>query len=104
MSTVLSEVKIRKYIRNVLLSEFGHSSRPRPYNSASDGMKGMARAAKRKFAKDYPSISVKIDGRNGWIIVDGIKAVNISSASGRPMDLEEMVDKMKKTYLGHTNL
>tara|TARA_R110000851_G_scaffold91748_2_gene200279 strand:+ start:279 stop:764 length:486 start_codon:yes stop_codon:yes gene_type:complete len=73
----------------------------RNYNQISDGMKSMANAAKRKFAKDYPEVKVKIDGRQGWIIVNGVKAVNVSSASSRPMSIEDMVDQMKQAYLGH---
>ena len=63
--------------------------------------KSLAQRAKRQFAKDYPSISVGIDARNGWLTVDGKKAVNMSQASGSPMDLEDVIDKMKKAYLGH---
>ena len=79
----------------------GYQGRKKSYNQVSDGTKRMAQAAKRKFAKDYPDIKVGIDGRNGWILVNGKKAVNISSASGRPMDIEDMVDQMKKSYLGY---
>ena len=71
------------------------------YNQVSPGMKSMANSAKRQFAKDYPEIKVGIDGRQGWITVDGRKAVNISSASGSPMSIEDMVDQMKQAYLGH---
>ena len=90
--------QLRKIISEAM---YGHQGKPRGYNQASAGMKRMAMAAKRRFAKDYPKIKVNIDGRNGWIIVDGRKAVNISSANSRPIDMEEMVDKMKKAYLGH---
>jgi len=64
-------------------------------------MKSMANAAKRSFAKDYPEIRVGIDAAAGWITVNGRKAVNISSADGLPNDIEDMVDQMKKSYLGH---
>jgi len=73
----------------------------RSYHQISPMMKSMANAAKRRFAKDYPKIQVKIDGRQGWIIVNGVKAVNISSADSKPMDIEDMIDQMKKAYLGH---
>ena len=64
----------------------------------------MANAAKRQFAKDYPEIDVKIDGRQGWIVVNGKKAVNISSADGQPIQIEDMVDQMKQAYLGHETI
>jgi len=92
----------RRQISKVIFeSMHGYQGRQKSYNQVSDGTKRMAQAAKRRFAKDYPSIKVSIDGRNGWILVNGKKAVNISSASGRPMDIEDMIDKMKKSYLGH---
>jgi len=91
----------RKQLRNIISEAvYGYQGKKRSYNQASPGMKSMAMSAKRKFAKEYPNISVKIDGRNGWIIVDDKKAVNISSANSRPMDIEEMIEKMKKAYLG----
>lgn len=71
------------------------------YNSMSAAGKSLAQAAKRKFAKDYPAVKVGIDTRQGWLTVDGKKAVNMSSASGSPMSLEDVVDKMKQAYLGH---
>ena len=71
------------------------------YNSMSSAGKALANTAKRKFAKDYPSVKIGIDTRQGWITVDGKKAVNMSSASGSPMSLEDVVDKMKQAYLGH---
>ena len=71
------------------------------YNSMSDAGRSLAQRAKRLFAKDYPDVTVGIDGRQGWILVNGKKAVNMSSASGRPMSLGDVVDKMKQSYLGH---
>ena len=71
------------------------------YNSMSDAGKSLAQRAKRLFAKDYPDVTVGIDGRQGWILVNGKKAVNMSSASGRPMSLGDVVDQMKQSYLGH---
>mgnify|MGYP001401899222 CR=1 FL=1 len=97
----------RRQIRKILLKEMYHQlynagrGKRKSYHQVSDATKSMARAAKRKFAKDYPDIKVKIDGRNGWILVNGKKAVNISSASGKSMQIEDMVDKMKQSYLGH---
>ena len=70
------------------------------YNSMSDAGKSLAQRAKRVFAKHYPDVKVGIDSREGWITVDGKKAVNMSSASSRPMDLDDVVDQMKQTNLG----
>ena len=65
----------------------------------SDAGKAMAMAAKRKFAKMHPSAKVRIDAVNGWINVDGRKAVNMSSASGRPMSIDEIVSKMQSAVV-----
>ena len=81
----ISRHQLRRIIKEAM-SQYRPRKR-RSYHQISDGMKSMANAAKRRFAKDYPEIKVKIDGRQGWIIVDDVKAVNISSASGRPLQL-----------------
>jgi hypothetical protein len=73
----------------------------RSYHHISPRANAMANAAKRSFAKDYPEIRVGIDAAGGWITVNGQKAVNISSADGLPNGIEDMVDQMKKSYLGH---
>lgn len=72
----------------------------RRYNSMSDAGKSLAQRAKRAFARHYPDVKVGIDSREGWITVDGKKAVNMSSASSRPMDLDDVIDQMKQAYLG----
>jgi len=71
------------------------------FNSMSPRSRSLANAAKRRFAKDYPDIHVGIDGREGWITVNGNKAVNMSQASGRPLSMEDIIDQMKQAYLGH---
>lgn len=71
------------------------------YNSMSPAGKSLAQRAKRQFAKDYPEVKVGIDGREGWITVDGKKAVNMSQASGSPMQMDDVIDKMKQAYLDH---
>ena len=73
----------------------------RRYNAMSDAGKSLATRAKRYFQKNYPDVKVGIDTREGWITVDGKKAVNMSSASRRPMDLEDVTDLMKQAYLDH---
>ena len=66
------------------------------YNSMSARGVSLANAAKRQFAKDHPDVQVSIDGKEGWIIVDGKKAVNMSQASGKPLQIEDIVDQMKQ--------
>lgn len=71
------------------------------YNSMSPRSRSLANAAKRRFAKDYPEVQVGIDGREGWITVNGNKAVNMSQASGSPLSMGDIIDQMKQAYLGH---
>jgi len=70
------------------------------YNSMSSAGKAHANRVKRKFMKLYSDANVGIDGREGWITVNGKKAVNMSQASGRPLTDEEMIDKMHAVYAG----
>ena len=99
------ERKLRKKIRKLALKEMYHqlynagTGQKKSYHQVSDATKSMAQAAKRKFAKDYPEVKVGIDSREGWLTVNGKKAVNISSASGRPMQIEDMVDQMTKIVI-----
>ena len=74
------------------------------FNSMSPRSRSLANAARRQFAKDYPDVQVSIDGREGWIVVNGKKAVNMSQASGRPLSIEDIIDQMKQAYLGHDML
>ena len=74
------------------------------FNSMSPRSQSLARAAARQFSKDYPDVKVGIDGREGWIIVNGKKAVNMSQASGRPLSMGDIIDQMKQAYLGHDML
>lgn len=60
----------------------------------------LANSIKRKFVKLYPDAKVGIDGRGGWITVNGEKAINMSQASGGPMTDEEMIEKMHVVYAG----
>ena len=71
------------------------------YNSMSPAGEALAKRAKRQFTKDYPDVRVGIDMKNGWILVNSKKAVNMSQASGRPIDIDDIIDKMKQAYLGH---
>ncbi len=70
------------------------------YNSMSPASKGLANSIKGKFMRMYPDAKVGIDGRNGFITVNGKKAINMSQASGSPMSDEEMIEKMHAVYAG----
>ena len=70
------------------------------YNSMSDAGKAHANAIKRKFMKIHPDAKVGIDGRQGWITVNGKKAINMSQASGSPMSDEDMIKKMETILQG----
>jgi len=70
------------------------------YNSASEAGVMKANAVKRKFLKLYPDVDVQIDKREGFVIVNGVKAVNISSASGRPLTDDEMISQMEDALGG----
>ena len=70
------------------------------YNSMSPRGRALANSVKRKFMKMYPDAVVGIDGREGWITVNGQKAVNMSQASGSPMSDDEMIGQMHIAYAG----
>jgi len=70
------------------------------YNSMSPASKGLANSIKGKFMRMYPDAKVGIDSRNGFITVNGKKAINMSQASGSPMSDEEMIEKMHAVYAG----
>jgi len=88
----MNEKKLRELIREALKEN---------YNSMSPAGKSLAQRAKRQFSKDYPDVKIGINTREGWITVNGKKAVNMSQASGSPMQVEDVIDKMKQSYLGH---
>ena len=103
----ISRRQLRKIIKEAITAEGGYLGTARwdpgrsraGYNSMSDAGKALAKRAKRQFAKDYPEIKVSIDSRQGWITVNGKKAVNMSSASGQGLSLEDVIDRMKQAYL-----
>ena len=68
------------------------------YNSMSSAGKSHARSIQNKFMKLYPDAKVGVDGREGWITVNGIKTVNMSQASGSPLTDEEMMAEMLAVY------
>ena len=71
------------------------------YNSMSPSSKSLANSVKRKFMKLYPDAKVGIDARDGWMTVNGEKAINMSQASGSPLTDEEMIEKMHAVYAGN---
>ena len=90
----------RRQLRRIIKEAMGRYQprKKRSYNQASPAAKSMANSAKRKFLKNYPDAKVKINAREGWVEVNGKKAVNISSASGRPMSAEDMINQMHQAY------
>jgi hypothetical protein len=88
----ITKRQLRRIIKEEM-SQFQPRKR-RTYHQVSDSMKSMANAAKRKFLELFDA-DVQIDGREGWIIVNGKKAVNISSASGKPLSMDDMISQMQ---------
>jgi hypothetical protein len=68
------------------------------YNSMSPAGKGLANSIKRKFMRLYPDAKVGIDGRGGFITVNGKKALDMSQATSTRMSDEEMIEKMHSVY------
>ena len=88
----------RRQLKRIIKEAMGRFEprKQRSYHQVSPGTKSMANAAKRKFLKANPGAEVKINGREGWIEVNGNKAVNISSASGQPGGIEDWVIAMEE--------
>ena len=88
----------RRQLRRIIKEAMGRFEprKQQSYHQVSPGTKSMANAAKRKFLKTNPSAKVKINGREGWIEVNGKKAVNISSASGKPGSIDDWVISMEE--------
>jgi hypothetical protein len=86
----------KRRLRGIIKEVIGQyePQKKRGYNQVSDSMKSLANAVKRKFLKLYDA-KVKIDGRDGWILVNGKKAVNISPAAGKPLSMDEMLSQME---------
>jgi hypothetical protein len=68
------------------------------YNSMSPASKARANSVKRKFLRMYPDANIGIDSLGGWITVNGVKAVNMSQASGQPISDEDLIEKMHVEY------
>ncbi len=102
LAFALSKPYYRKVIKAAVLEYIGMMTEGRAlheqYHSMSPAGKSLSRSIKGKFMRMYPDASVGIDGREGWITVNGKKAINMSQASGRGMSDEEMIDKMHAVY------
>lgn len=87
----------KRQLRRIIKEE---SALIEAYNSMSSSGKAIANSIKGKFMRMYPDAKVGIDTREGWITVNGEKAVNMSQASGSPLTDEEMIEKMHSVYAG----
>ena len=70
------------------------------FHSMSPAGKGLANSIKGKFMRLYPDATVGIDGRGGFITVNGKKALDMSQATSTRMTDEEMIEKMHAVYAG----
>ena len=97
----ITKQQLRRIIREEVdrYATFASHSKPRSYNSMSAASKSYAQKIKRDFLKLYDA-KVGIDAVNGWITVNGKKAINMSQASGQPMSDEEMISKMEDAMWG----
>lgn len=68
------------------------------FHSMSPAGKALANSIKGKFMRMYPDAKVGIDGRGGFITVNGVKAIDMSQATGRRMSDDEMIEKMHAVY------
>ena len=84
----------KSQLKDIILGAIQESS----YNSMSPRGRSLANSIKGKFMRLYPDAKVGIDGRGGWITVNGKKAVDMSQATGRGMTDEEMIEMMHTVY------
>lgn len=68
------------------------------FHSMSPAGKALANSIKGKFTRMYPDAMVGIDGRGGFITVNGKKALDMSQATSARMSDEEMIEKMHAVY------
>jgi hypothetical protein len=99
---VLTKPMYREQVKNAVLEYIGMMTEGRTlreqYHSMSPAGKSLSRSVKGKFMRLYPDAKVGIDGRGGFITVNGVKAIDMSQATGRGMSDEEMIDKMHAAY------
>tara|TARA_R110000803_G_scaffold113902_1_gene182359 strand:+ start:119 stop:616 length:498 start_codon:yes stop_codon:yes gene_type:complete len=84
--------------QNYGYSPTGRKPRKRSYNQAGPGSMSAAKSLRAKFKRRYPDAEIKIDGRNGWIIVNGKKVVNMGANGSSNYD--EMAEKMEAALSG----
>ena len=84
----------KSQLKDIILGAIQESS----YNSMSPRGRSLANSIKGKFIRLYPDAKVGVDGRGGWITVNGKKAVDMSQATGRGMTDEEMIEMMHTAY------
>jgi hypothetical protein len=70
------------------------------FHSMSPAGKALANSIKGKFMRLYPDATVGIDGRGGFITVNGEKALDMSQATSTRMSDKEMLEKMHVVYAG----
>ena len=84
--------------QNYGYSPTGRKPRKRSYNQAGPASMPAAKSLRAKFKRRYPDAEIKIDGRNGWIIVNGRKVVNMGANGSSNYD--EMAEKMEAVLSG----
>ena len=99
---VLTKPMYREQVKSAVLEYIGMMTEGRTlreqHHSMSPAGKSLASSIKGKFMRMYPDAKVGIDGRGGFITVNGVKAIDMSQATGRAMSDEEMIDKMHAVY------
>ena len=99
---VLKTPMYREQVKNAVLEYIGMMTEGRTlreqHHSMSPAGKSLANSIKGKFMRMYPDAKVGIDGRGGFITVNGVKAIDMSQATGRTMSDDEMIEKMHAVY------
>ena len=87
----------RRQLRRIIKEEKAKLAE-QEFHSMSPAGKALANSIKRKFMRMYPDAKVGIDGRGGFITVNGVKAINMSQATGRRMSDDEMIERVHAVY------
>ena len=91
-------MKISKKQLREIIAEEREKIDEQGFHSMSRAGKALANSIKGKFVRMYPDAKVGIDGRGGFITVNGKKAIDMSQATGRGMSDDEMIEKMHAVY------
>lgn len=94
----ITKSELRKIIRETIIREEKAKLFEQGFHSMSPAGKALANSIKGKFMRMYPDAKVGIDGRGGFITVNGVKAIDMSQATGRGMSDDEMIEKMRAVY------